>query len=100
MGNNNSATRDSGKGKWKGPNKNNGKGRGNGPITTNSTVKFPKGIPVPAAVNVRVMSDSYPGMEWAVSGVEVLGETGSSSKGKEVETQRQVVPESSVPAKE
>lgn len=53
-------------------------------------------------VNVVVISDSYPGMEWRVNGVEIdLGAEGSSKgKGKEMERKVQVVSEGSQPVKE
>jgi antiviral helicase SLH1 len=79
-------------------------GHEQGSVSTTSTVKFPRDIPVPQRVNVRVISDSYPGMEWVISGVEVVAEPGGSGSGKgkgiESEMQRQVVPESSISAKE
>ena len=64
------------------------------PLTIRSSVKFSGALPagengagVGMKVNVRIISDSYPGMEWAVSGVEIVPE-------------RQVVDESSsYPAK-
>jgi antiviral helicase SLH1 len=40
-------------------------------LTTSSSVKFPRHLLVSGSVNVRVLSDSYPGMEWVLAGVEV-----------------------------
>ncbi|KAJ5943789.1 hypothetical protein N7516_003957 [Penicillium verrucosum] len=94
----------------------NGRGKGNngagpsrgGPVNDNkgglltvrSNVKFPEGILADstststARVNIRVISDSYVGMAWAVSNVEVNLDTGV----KAIETQ--IVEESSVPTKD
>jgi antiviral helicase SLH1 len=91
----------------------NGKGKDNhgagsshgGPVSDNkggmlsvrSNVKFPEGILASstststARVNIRVISDSYVGMAWTVSNVEVSLDTG-------IETQ--TVAESSVPTKD
>jgi antiviral helicase SLH1 len=68
-----------------------------GMLTVRSNVKFPEGILAgststsTARVNIRVISDSYIGMAWTVSNVEVTLDTG-------IETQ--TVAESSVPAKD
>ncbi|KAJ5237001.1 hypothetical protein N7489_007092 [Penicillium chrysogenum] len=68
-----------------------------GMLTVRSNVKFPEGILAgststsTARVNIRVISDSYIGMVWTVSNVEVTLDTG-------IETQ--TVAESSVPAKD
>lgn len=94
----------------------NGRGKGNngagssrgGPVNDNkgglltvrSNVKFPEGILADstststARVNIRVISDSYVGMAWAVSNVEVNLDTGIET----IETQ--TVEESSVPTKD
>lgn len=94
----------------------NGKGKGNngagssrgGPVNDNkgglltvrSNVKFPEGILADstststARVNIKVISDSYVGMAWAVSNVEVNLDTGIEA----IETQ--TVEESSVPTKD
>jgi antiviral helicase SLH1 len=40
-------------------------------LTTSSSVKFPRHLLVSGSVNVRVLSDSYPRMEWVLAGVEV-----------------------------
>ncbi|KKK18105.1 hypothetical protein P175DRAFT_0502486 [Aspergillus ochraceoroseus IBT 24754] len=42
-----------------------------GPLSTSSSVKFPRNLPMPKGVNVKVISDSYPGMEWAIPTVDV-----------------------------
>ncbi|KAL4865899.1 hypothetical protein BDV12DRAFT_199669 [Aspergillus spectabilis] len=69
---------------------------GAGLVTTSSSIKWPSGLDVPGLVNVRIVSDSYPGMEWVVPKVVVEGESAvASGAGSE----RQVVPESSVPVK-
>ncbi|KAJ5985606.1 hypothetical protein N7522_012802 [Penicillium canescens] len=69
-------------------------------LTVRSSVKFPEGILAQsssattankARVNIKVISDSYVGMVWAVSNVEVDLDSG-------IETQ--LVAESSVPTKE
>ncbi|KAJ6022789.1 uncharacterized protein N7446_013141 [Penicillium canescens] len=69
-------------------------------LTVRSSVKFPEGILAQsssattankARVNIKVISDSYVGMVWAVSNVEVDLDSG-------IETQ--LVTESSVPTKE
>ena len=68
-----------------------------GMLTVRSNVKFPEGILAgststsTARVNIRVISDSYIGMAWTVSNVEVTLDTG-------IETQ--TVAESSVPVKD
>lgn len=68
-----------------------------GMLTVRSNVKFPEGILAgststsTARVNIRVISDSYIGMAWTVSNVEVTLDNG-------IETQ--TVAESSVPAKD
>ena len=94
----------------------NGRGKGNngagssrgGPVNDNkgglltvrSNVKFPEGILADstststARVNIRVICDSYVGMAWAVSNVEVNLDTGIET----IETQ--TVEESSVPTKD
>ncbi|KAL4737031.1 Sec63 Brl domain-containing protein [Aspergillus similis] len=105
-GNNNDHNNSTGKRSNK--NKNNKRalehGHEHGFVSTTSTVKFPRDIPVPERVNLRVISDSYPGMEWVISGVEVAAEPGGSGSGKgkgiESEMRRQVIPESSISAKE
>jgi antiviral helicase SLH1 len=69
-------------------------------LTVRSSVKFPEGILAQsssattankARVNIKVISDSYVGMVWTVSNVEVDLDSG-------IETQ--LVAESSVPTKE
>ncbi|OJJ33448.1 hypothetical protein ASPWEDRAFT_43509 [Aspergillus wentii DTO 134E9] len=67
----------------------------NGPLTTRSSIKFPQAwlaqqaAVSKAKVNVRVISDSYLGMEWSLNNVEV-----------ELSPETQTVPESSsFPAK-
>jgi antiviral helicase SLH1 len=40
-------------------------------LSTSSSVKFPRHLLVSGSVNVRVLSDSYPGMEWVLAGVEL-----------------------------
>ncbi|KAJ6188039.1 hypothetical protein N7519_002947 [Penicillium mononematosum] len=68
-----------------------------GMLTVRSNVKFPEAILASstststARVNIRVISDSYVGMAWAVSNVEVNLDTG-------IETQ--TVAEASVPTKD
>jgi antiviral helicase SLH1 len=62
----------------------------NGPLTVRSSVKFPQDFlaqytsATGKGVNVKVISDTYPGMQWVVSNVEV-----------ELKPETQSVPESS-----
>lgn len=75
---------------------------GNGPLTVRSLVKFPdpslvESLSVTATggiarVNIKVISDSYPDMQWSLSGVEV--DVGSASITQTVDSS------SSVPLKE
>jgi hypothetical protein len=71
-----------------------------GLLTVRSNVKFPEGILADstsnntARVNIRVISDSYVGMAWAVSNIEVNLDTGIET----IETQ--TLEESSVPTKD
>ncbi|KAJ5410912.1 uncharacterized protein N7487_005271 [Penicillium crustosum] len=103
-GNGNGNDNDRGKGKG-----NNGAGSSRGGsvndnkgglLTVRSNVKFPEGILADstststARVNIKVISDSYVGMAWAVSNVEVNLDTGIET----IETQ--TVEESSVPTKD
>ncbi|KAF7518489.1 hypothetical protein PCG10_010752 [Penicillium crustosum] len=103
-GNGNGNGNDRGKGKG-----NNGAGSSRGGsvndnkgglLTVRSNVKFPEGILADstststARVNIKVISDSYVGMAWAVSNVEVNLDTGIET----IETQ--TVEESSVPTKD
>lgn len=103
-GNGNGNGNDRGKGKG-----NNGAGSSRGGsvndnkgglLTVRSNVKFPEGILADstststARVNIKVISDSYVGMAWAVSNVEVKLDTGIET----IETQ--TVEESSVPTKD
>ncbi|KAJ9224018.1 hypothetical protein DTO207G8_8311 [Paecilomyces variotii] len=61
----------------------------NGNVVAKSSVKFPEeALPSESAttnriVNVRVMSDAYPGMEWTVSGVRLPFYDDVSKKGVE-----------------
>ncbi|KAA8650269.1 RNA helicase SLH1 [Aspergillus tanneri] len=73
------------------------KNQARGPLTVRSSVKFPDSLLAQyasgmggKAVNIRVISDSYPGMEWALSNVDV-------DLGPEKQT---VVESSSFPAKD
>ena len=44
----------------------------NGPLVVRSSVKFPENVRGQSMrVTVKVVSDSYPGMEWTLSDVEV-----------------------------
>ncbi|RAH78973.1 DEAD/DEAH box helicase [Aspergillus japonicus CBS 114.51] len=63
-------------------------------LTVRSSVKFPENPAAPSTkhVNVRVISDSYPGMEWTVTRVEVP--TGAATG-----AETQSVPESTIPEK-
>jgi antiviral helicase SLH1 len=74
--------------------------RKGGQLTVRSSIKFPQGVLAEspsvttagtARVNIRVISDSYIGMAWTITNVEVNLETG-------IETQ--TVAESSVPQKD
>ncbi|KAH8689942.1 putative DEAD/DEAH box helicase [Talaromyces proteolyticus] len=61
--------------------------------TTRATVKFPGGVSGTMRVNVRIISDAYIGMEWAMNGIKIpVEEEGgeSSSAARTVETDAQV----------
>ena len=80
-----------------------GKGRQGGKVSVRSNVKFPVGFldslsstsgleGTGLKVNVIVISDSYPGMEWTLNGVEVDVESGLG-KGKMVVSEEGQPPE-------
>ena len=79
-------------------NNNNNRKNGNAPPSVRSSVKFPEALleqyftssdsGSAGKVNIRVISDSYLGMEWTLSNVEVqLALDKGKQKEKEIETQ-------------
>ena len=85
-------------------NNNNNNKSGNAPPSVRSSVKFPEALleqyfsssdsGSASRVNIRVISDSYLGMEWTLSNVEVqLALDKGKQKEKEIETQTQTLPE-------